>query len=78
MGSRQVENDLAERYAAALFELAHEKKTLSDVSAVLVGLRGAIESHGDFEAVLKNPTLPRHEVTNAVLEVAALLKLTHP
>jgi F-type H+-transporting ATPase subunit delta len=57
---------LAERYAAALFDLADERRTLDQVSADLRQLRAMVEASGDFRRLIRSPILSRDEQATAI------------
>jgi F-type H+-transporting ATPase subunit delta len=57
---------LAERYAAALFELADERRTLDEAAADLRQLRGMLASSGDFLRLIRSPVLSRGEQAKAI------------
>jgi F-type H+-transporting ATPase subunit delta len=57
---------LAERYAAALFELADERRTLDEVAADLRQLRAMLEGSRDFMRLIRSPILSRGEQAKAV------------
>ena len=57
---------LAARYAAALFELADEKKQLDDVAADLASLKQAIGESADLRRLLRSPVLSRAEQSRAM------------
>jgi len=70
---------LAERYAAALFDLADERKTLDEVAADLTQLRTMLRESGDLLRLVRSPVLSRHEQAQAIealAERAALSQLT--
>ena len=60
---------LAERYAAALFDLADERHALDAVAGDLRELRDA-EDSGDLSRLLRSPVLSREEQGKAVAAVA--------
>ena len=62
---------LAQRYAAALFELADQRKELDQVASDLVGLRAAILDSPELRRLLSSPLLDRAEQGRAL---AALLE----
>jgi F-type H+-transporting ATPase subunit delta len=69
---------LAARYAAALFELADEKKQLDEVAADLASLKKAIAESGDLTRLIRSPVLSRAEQSRAlaaVLEKAGMSEL---
>lgn len=61
---------LAARYAAALFDLADEKKQLDQVAADLSSLKQAIGGSGDLRRLIRSPVLSRADQARAM---AALL-----
>lgn len=70
---------LAERYAAALFELADERRALDPVAEDLRQLRAMLRESGDLSRLLRSPVLSREQqgqAIGAVAERAGLLPLT--
>jgi F-type H+-transporting ATPase subunit delta len=70
---------LAERYAAALFELADEQKGLDQVAGDLRTLRGLIAESADLQRLIRSPILSRAEqgrAIGALAEQAGLSPLT--
>jgi F-type H+-transporting ATPase subunit delta len=67
---------LAERYAAALFELADERRTLDEVAADLRQLREMLESSGDFLRLIRSPVLSRGEQAKAIGVLAERAELS--
>jgi F-type H+-transporting ATPase subunit delta len=70
---------LAERYAAALFELADERHALDAVAADLRGLRTMVMESAELVRLLRSPVLSREEQAKAVealAERAGLSELT--
>jgi F-type H+-transporting ATPase subunit delta len=61
---------IAGRYAAALFELADERKRLDEVASDLRGLKAMIAGSGDLHRLVMSPVLTRAEQGAAM---AALL-----
>lgn len=61
---------LAERYAAALFELADERHALDQVAGDLRELRAMLHDSGDLERLLRSPVLSRDEQGRAIAAVA--------
>lgn len=57
---------LAERYAAALFELADERRTLDEVAADLRQLQAMLQASGDFLRLIRSPVLSRSEQAKAI------------
>jgi F-type H+-transporting ATPase subunit delta len=83
MGTNQVSSEvtgsIAERYSAALFELAEQQSCLDAVALDLKGLKGLIAESEDLRRLLKSPVLSRVEqqkAINAVAERAQLSVLT--
>lgn len=60
---------LAERYAAALFELADEKKELDRVATDLQSLNKAIADSADLQRLLRSPVLTRQEQSRAMAAI---------
>jgi len=72
-------SSLAERYAAALFELADERHALDEVAGDLHELRTMLGASGDLMRLVRSPVLSREEqgkAIEALAEQAALSKLT--
>lgn len=70
---------LAERYAAALFELADERRALDEVAGDLRELRAMLAQSGDLVRLVRSPVLSRGEqgkAIEALAEQAALSELT--
>ena len=61
---------LAERYAAALFDLADERRVLDGVAGDLRELRAMLAGSGDFMRLLRSPVLSREEQGKAVAVLA--------
>ena len=61
---------LAERYAAALFDLADERRALDEVAADLRQLRGMMAESADLRRVIRSPILARGEQGKALAAVA--------
>lgn len=66
---------LADRYAAALFDLADERKLLDQVADDLRALRGLIDESADLRRLIKSPVLTRAEQANAMAAVAERARL---
>jgi F-type H+-transporting ATPase subunit delta len=70
VGSEKAhETGLAGRYAAALFELAGEQKSVDAVSADLAGFRKAMEASPDLTRVVKSPVFSRNDQGKALKAV---------
>jgi len=61
---------LADRYAAALFELADERKALDQVAADLRSLRQLLAESPDLRRLVLSPILSRIEQGKAIVAVA--------
>lgn len=61
---------LAERYAAALFDLADERRLLDPVAADLRQLRDMLQASGDFLRLIRSPILSRDQQGKAVAALA--------
>ena len=57
---------IAQRYAAALYELADEAKALDTVADDLRGLRGLIDESADLRRLIKSPVLARGDQGKAI------------
>ena len=62
-------SSLAERYAAALFDLADERHALDDVAGDLRGLRTMLHDSADLTRLLRSPVLSREEQGKAIAAV---------
>ena len=70
---------LAQRYAAALFDLADERKALDEVAADLTLLRAMLHDSADLLRLVRSPVLSRDEQGRAIEALgdrAQLSKLT--
>ena len=67
---------LAERYAAALFEIAEERRTLDDVASDLRQLRAMLAASGDLTRLVRSPVLSRLEQGRAVAALAQRAELS--
>lgn len=70
-----IKASLAGRYAAALFELAEEKKQLDAVEASLAKVKSALADSDEFAALTTSPLVGRDEAMAAVHSVAGSLDL---
>ncbi|HEX3411186.1 MAG TPA: F0F1 ATP synthase subunit delta [Stellaceae bacterium] len=57
---------LAERYAAALFDLADERRMLDEVATNLRDLRAMLQASGDFLRLIRSPGLSRGQQAKAI------------
>ena len=62
---------LAERYAAALFDIADERRTLDDVASDLRELRTMLAASGELSRLVRSPILTREEQGRAISALAA-------
>lgn len=62
---------LAERYAAALFELADERHEFDAVAADLRSLRAMLHDSADLMRMIRSPVLSRGDQAKAVAAIAA-------
>lgn len=67
---------LAERYAAALFELADERHALDAVAGDLRELRAMLAASGDLLRLVRSPVLTRAEQGKAMAALAEDAKLS--
>ncbi|MBL8659406.1 MAG: F0F1 ATP synthase subunit delta [Rhodospirillales bacterium] len=66
---------LAQRYAAALFELAEQEKSLDQVAEELQRLAGMINESADLQRLIRSPVISREDQqrgVTAVLEAAGI------
>jgi F-type H+-transporting ATPase subunit delta len=61
---------LADRYAAALFELADERKMLDAVADDLKALRAMLRDSADLRRLIRSPVLSREEQAKGIAAVA--------
>jgi F-type H+-transporting ATPase subunit delta len=61
---------LAERYAAALFDLADERRSLDEVASDLRALRAMLAASGDFVRLIRSPVLSREQQSKAIAAIA--------
>jgi F-type H+-transporting ATPase subunit delta len=69
---------LAERYAAALFDLADERRGLDEVATDVRQLRAMLQRSGDFQRLIRSPILSRDQqaaAMKAIVERAGLSPL---
>src|ERR1700729_621283 len=67
---------LAERYAAALFELADDRHALDQAAGDLREVRAMLAGSGDLMRLVRSPVLSRAEQGKAMAAVAASAKLS--
>jgi F-type H+-transporting ATPase subunit delta len=61
---------LAERYAAALFDLADEHRTLDQIATELRELRAMFRTSGDLLRLIRSPVLSRDQQSKAIEAIA--------
>jgi F-type H+-transporting ATPase subunit delta len=61
---------LAERYAAALFDLADERRMLDEVASDLRELRAMLQASADLLRLIRSPILSRRDQAKAIAMVA--------
>ncbi len=64
-------NQLASKYAQALYKLAAEQETLDAVKQQLVGIRDMIDSHSDLAALIYHPRVPVEAKKDTIQKVFA-------
>jgi F-type H+-transporting ATPase subunit delta len=69
-------SSLAERYAAALFELAEEGKALDAVAADLGQIRAMLKESGDLVRLVRSPILSRAAQEKALDAIAGKAELS--
>lgn len=72
-------SEIADRYAAALFELADERKQLDEVASDLGDLKATIAESADLKRLVASPVFSREEqerAMTAVLDKAGAKELT--
>jgi F-type H+-transporting ATPase subunit delta len=72
----QSSNGAADRYAAALFDLARDDKAVDSVEADLKTLKAAIAGAPDLAEVLASPLIPADQKSPALQAVAQKLGLS--
>ncbi len=68
--SSEATGAIAERYSAALFDLAEQRSALDSVAADLKTLKGMIAESDDLRRLLRSPVLARAEQQKAVSALA--------
>ncbi|MEE2996570.1 MAG: F0F1 ATP synthase subunit delta [Pseudomonadota bacterium] len=74
-----VTSGVAGRYAAALFELADEERSLDEIAADALTIRGLLAESADLRRLVASPVIGREEqglAVTAVLEKAGVSQLT--
>ncbi len=68
--SSEATGAIAERYSAALFDLAEQRSALDSVAADLKTLKGMVAESDDLRRLLRSPVLARAEQQKAVAALA--------
>jgi len=67
---------IAGRYATAIFELAHESKSIPALESDVDALRAALAESADLRAMITSPLYSRDDQANAITAVAKKMKLS--
>jgi F-type H+-transporting ATPase subunit delta len=67
---------LAERYAAALFDLADERRMLDQIAEDLRQLRAMLQASGDFSRLIRSPIVTRADQAKAIGVLAERARLS--
>ena len=73
--SSGIQASLPGRYAAALFDIARESRSIATVEASLANVRAAIDGSPDFARLIASPIVSRADAARAVAATAASLDL---
>ncbi len=73
--SAGIQASLAGRYAVALFDLASEAGTVSEVESDLEKLADALRESADLAGLIKNPEVSRSDLGKSMVALGNLLKL---
>lgn len=76
--SASISSGIAERYAAAVFEIAKEGGMLSDLEANLDDLAAAVDGSAELRDLLNSPIYSREEQGGAIGAIAAKMGLIQP
>jgi F-type H+-transporting ATPase subunit delta len=68
-------SSVAQRYAAALYELASESRTVDQVSADLASIAAMIEGSADLRRMVMSPVFSAQEQTGAMGAILAAAKI---
>jgi len=66
---------IAGRYASAIFEIAKENKSLSDLEANLTDLAAALDASADLRELISSPVISRSEQGNAIAAIGKKMGL---
>lgn len=70
-----ISSGIAERYATAIFEIAHESKNLAALETGVDTLAEALNVSADMRAMIASPIVSRAEQEGAISAIAQHLKL---
>ncbi|MGR3635888.1 MAG: F0F1 ATP synthase subunit delta [Shimia sp.] len=70
-----ISSGIAERYAAAVFEIASENKALAKLESGLDDLSAALDESADLRNLINSPLVSRNDQGNAIAAVAKTMKL---
>ena len=70
-----ISSGIAERYAAAIFEILQENNNLSDLETSVETLAGALTESEDLRAVISSPIVSRADQEAAIIAVSEKLGL---
>ena len=68
-------NTSANRYSLALYELAEESNLLSKIEINSLSILNLIGTSVDFNNLIKDPTVSRNELINAINKIFDYLKI---
>ena len=68
-------NTSANRYSLALYELAEESNLLSKIETNSVSILNLIGTSVDFNKLIKDPTVSRNELINAINKIFDYLEI---
>jgi F-type H+-transporting ATPase subunit delta len=71
-----ISSGIAERYATAIFEIAHESNRLLKLETGVDALAEALNVSGDLRDVIASPVLSRDDQGKAITAISEHLKLT--
>ena len=71
-----ISTGIAQRYAAAVYDLAKETKKVKAIETDLEGLSAALTESEDFRNLIHSPIYSRDEQANAVSALAKKMKLS--
>ncbi len=71
-----ISSGIAERYATAIFEIAHESKELAKLESSVDHLAEALDASADLSDMIASPIISRTEQQKAITAISEHLKLT--